>query len=132
MIFQYIQLEPKGRILIAEDELLVAENMKEALQASHFAVVGILATGEEVIAQFKNLDPDLVVMDIHLAGLIDGIQTAAVIHYTLKQIPILFVTAYAEDHFPQLENLNSQLTGFLTKPYDRGQLIDYVAQLLKV
>ena len=119
-----------SRILIVEDEMLVAENIKEILQENHYDVVGIISSGEEAITRFATLNPDLVLMDIHLSGAMNGIQTAIVIHYTLKQVPVLFLTAYGEEQIPPLIDTSSLLYDYLTKPYAREFLVDCIKQLL--
>src|SRR5262245_11396391 len=63
----------RPRILIVEDELLVAENIKEILQKGGYEVIAVISSGEEAIQEFTSLDPDLVMMDIRLAGSMDGI-----------------------------------------------------------
>jgi CheY-like chemotaxis protein len=120
----------RARILVVEDELLVAENLKEMLQTGGYEVIGILPSGEQAIVKFPALDPDLIMMDIRLAGSIDGIQTAIVIHYTLKKIPIIFLTAYPENQFPHLSAVQPPLYSYLTKPCDASELITTVETLL--
>ena len=124
------QAQKKQAILIVEDELLVAENIKELLLSAGYAIAGICSSGEEVLEHFLELNPDLILMDIRLAGPIDGIRTAYIIQEKLKAIPILFLTAYGEELIPELEDLKSNLFDLLTKPYDKVQIIQSVANLL--
>lgn len=119
------------RVLIVEDELLVAENTKEVLKASGFQVAGICRTGEEVIARFEKFNPDLVLMDIRLAGTLDGIQTAVVIHYTLRETPVLFMTAFTPGHFPHLSAVRRGLYDYITKPCEPPELIAHLRDLWK-
>jgi len=123
--------EKAPRILIVEDELLVAENVKEIVESAGYKVVGLLTSGEEVIERFTKLDPDLILMDIRLSGSIDGIQTAVVIHYTLKEVPIVFLTAYAEEQFPHLAAVPPPLFKYVNKPCDALELTQSIAELLK-
>ena len=115
-------------VLIVEDELLVAENIRELLNAAGYNVVAICTSGEEAIEIFEQMNPDLVLMDIRLAGHLDGIQTAAVIHQTFKQVPILFLTAYGEELIPEIGSVG--VCDLLTKPYDKTQVIQSIARLL--
>src|ERR1043166_1048822 len=69
-----------GRILIVEDEGIVADDLAETLQVMEYSVVAIVASGEEAITTTRDLQPDLVLMDIRLAGAMDGIEAA-------RQIP---------------------------------------------
>jgi CheY-like chemotaxis protein len=125
------QSKKQWRVLIVEDELLVAENIKELLGSAGFAIAGIYPTAEEAIENFREMDPDLVLMDIRLAGRLDGIQAAAVIHRDLKKIPILFLTAYGEELLPEIDSIDSGLFDLLTKPYDKLQILESVEHLLK-
>jgi len=123
--------EKARRILIVENELLVSENVKEIVESAGYEVVETLASGEAVIENFARLDPDLILMDIRLSGSIDGIQTAVAIHYTLKEVPIIFLTAYAEDQFPHLAAVPLPLFKFVTKPCDANELTQSIKELLK-
>ncbi|MCK7529473.1 MAG: response regulator [Ignavibacteriales bacterium] len=69
----------KIKILIAEDEQIVAKNIEKRLTADGYHVVASVATGEEAIEKVKNLSPDIILMDIKLKGKIDGIETADII-----------------------------------------------------
>jgi len=66
----------KVKVLIVEDELLVAQDLKLTLENHDFEVLDILDSGEEVLHQIDELKPDLILMDIQLAGDMDGIETA--------------------------------------------------------
>jgi len=133
-----IQKQPKSdserikwsSILIVEDELLVAENLKDALQKEGYKVTEVVSSAEEAVRRFSNLNPNLILMDIRLAGSMDGVQAAILIHETLKRVPILFLTAYPEDEFPHLIAIDRDLYAFLTKPYDLKQLTRTIEKLL--
>ena len=123
--------QKQKRILIVEDEMLVAENLKETLAEEGFNVIGIMTSGEETIQSFWDTDPDLVLMDIRLAGTLDGIQTAVILHSTMKPVPIIFLTAHAEDHFPHLSAVDRNRFIYLTKPCETMELSRAVARMLK-
>lgn len=120
----------KPRVLIVEDELLVAENLKEILQKSGLKVIAVISSAEKAIEQFMTLDPDLVIMDIRLEGSLDGIQAATMIHETLKKVPIIFLTAYPKEEFPHLLNLDSALYSYISKPYDPNEFSAALERLL--
>jgi len=122
--------QTSARIVIVEDELLVAENIKESLLAKGYNVVGIFSSGEEAIMEFPALNPDLILMDIRLSGTLDGIETATIIYRSLKRVPILFLTAYGEELVPGIESM-SLAYELLTKPYDKARMIESIAKLLK-
>lgn len=120
----------KPRVLIVEDELLVAENIKEILQTRGLNVIEVVSSAEKAIENFMTLDPDLVIMDVRLEGALDGIHAAMLIHETLKKVPILFLTAYRKDDFPHLLNLDSSLYSYISKPYDPAEFSAALEKLL--
>src|SRR5215203_3183362 len=120
----------RTRILVVEDERVVAENLKELLEDQGYTVVGIAESGEEAIAVFTDKDPDLILMDVQLSGRMDGIQTAIVIHYTMKPVRILFLTAHSKEQFPHLGAIRPPLYKYLIKPYHPKAVTDAVAELL--
>src|SRR3989339_342250 len=82
------------RILIVEDEAIVANDIKNTLEKLNYSVDGILDTGEDVLNIIKEKKLDLILMDVKLKGKIDGIETAK----RIKEfnIPIIYLTAYSE------------------------------------
>ena len=102
-------------IFVVEDETIVAEAIMSKLKKARYNVVGSAERGEEAIEEISKLHPDIVLMDIQLAGEIDGIDTAALIHKTHK-IPIIFLTAYVDA--PTLERAKQVSPfGYLIKPF---------------
>jgi PleD family two-component response regulator len=73
------------KILIVEDELLIAENMKELIEEAGFIVVGIYSSAEDALRHVARLKPDLIIMDVRLRGTLDGIQAARIIQQKLFQ-----------------------------------------------
>jgi DNA-binding response OmpR family regulator len=116
---QWKNVEKKApRVLIVEDELLVAENVKELLQTRGYIVIDVVSSAEKAFEIFSQLDPNLVIMDVRLQGSLDGIHAAIILHETFKKVPILFLTAYPKEDFPHLLNLDPALYSYVTKPYD--------------
>ncbi len=85
---------PSKKILIVEDEILIAEDLRLVLQRLGYQVVGIASSGIEAIQKAGKLYPDLVLMDVRLQGSLDGVETARQIRKAVD-IPIIYVTAYA-------------------------------------
>jgi len=83
-------------ILIIEDEAISALYLKNLLTRMQYAVLDIVATGENAILRAEELHPDLVLMDIRLAGEMDGIQSADIIHKNFD-IPVVFLTAHLDE-----------------------------------
>jgi signal transduction histidine kinase len=110
----------KTKILVVEDEAIVAEDIASRLENMGYEIVDILATGEEAIAIAKNTQPDLVLMDIILQGKIDGVEAAREIRTHFK-IPVVYLTANADD-----KTLNrAQITepfGYILKPFKEKEL----------
>lgn len=108
------------KILVVEDEALLAEDIAENLEEMNFTVAGFASTGKEAIRKSKSLKPDLILMDIRLRGTMDGIEAATEIRKQ-NQCAIVFQTAYAED--PTLERATSaEPYGYLVKPVGKREL----------
>ena len=108
------------KILIVEDELLIAKNLSQKLEKLGYEIADIVSCGADAIERAGEMKPDLILMDIVIKGDIDGIATAAIIHEKLD-IPIIYTTAYADDETLQrAENTGSY--GYLLKPFKEREL----------
>jgi CheY-like chemotaxis protein len=85
-----------ARILIVEDEGIIALAFRRLVTALGHTVVGRAASGHEAITQATALQPDVVLMDIHLRGVMDGIDAARHIR-ALAPMPVIYVSAYADE-----------------------------------
>jgi CheY-like chemotaxis protein len=81
------------RILLVEDEAFVAMSLSRALPRLGYQICRVLASGEEALESVETDQPDLILMDIHLVGAWDGIQTAERIRVR-HNMPIVFMTGY--------------------------------------
>jgi len=115
------------KILIIEDEKVIALDMKWILEQNGFEVVGISATGEEAIAIAEKSKPDLILMDIILQGDMDGIETAKLI-FKKEKIQSLFCTANGDENTIQ-ELKEFQYAGFLKKPLDEEDLLENIRDI---
>lgn len=122
--------QSRARILIVEDERLVAEDIKEVLENAGHQVAGIFSTGEAVLKNLNKARPDLIIMDVRLKGALDGIQTAIAIHESIEEIPIIFVTAHPESEYPELISLKPSSFGYVTKPFQNERLLSSIKKLL--
>lgn len=108
------------RILIVENEGLVGCDMAASLGKLGYLVTGICASGEEALERFDEMRPDLVLLDVHLAGELDGIETATRLQQR-SQVAILYVTACAD-----LETVararETKPQGYLLKPFNQDEL----------
>ncbi len=82
----------KTRVLIVEDDMIIAANISLQLSKLGYEITGIESRGEEAIIHARLNTPDLVLMDINLKGSIDGIETAYAMQNT-SDIPIVYITA---------------------------------------
>jgi signal transduction histidine kinase len=103
------------RILVVEDEAIVARDLEMSLMRLEYEVVGTETRGEWAIVQAERTRPDLVLMDIRLRGAVDGIEAAAEIWRRLE-IPTVFLTAYADEETVQRAR-GSGSFGYLVKPF---------------
>ena len=102
------------KVMIVEDELITAEAIAILLKKLNYEPVAIVSSGEEAITTLKSLDLDLILMDIILAGAIDGIEAAQIIK-TNYNIPIIFITAYGDKKTLDRAKL-SEPYGYIVKP----------------
>ena len=110
----------RPRILVAEDEALVAADLAESLRDMGFEPVAVVPTGELAVKHAREDAPDLILMDIRLQGEMDGIQAATLIHEG-PGCPVVFLTAYAEG--PILERAKAaEPYGYLVKPVNLREL----------
>ena len=110
----------KASILVVEDEAIVRADMEDYLKTFGYRIAGSVATGEEARRLARELGPDLVLMDIMLAGKMDGIQAGKHIQSKLG-IPVVFVTAHADEHTLERAKLNAPF-GYILKPFNDREL----------
>lgn len=109
-----------ARILIVEDEILVAREMATYLHEMQHEVVGIAIDAETVLQRVAATQPDLVLIDINLPGEQDGIALANEIRCRF-QIPIVYVTAYADNATLERAKLTHPF-GYVLKPFNQQDL----------
>ncbi|MBT9507522.1 response regulator [Rhodoferax sp.] len=110
----------KPRILVVEDEIIVARDIQAQLQTLGYEPVGHAARGLEAIDLAGELRPDLVLMDIQLAGTMDGIAAAQAIR-TQFALPVVFLTAFAADDTLARVKLTEPF-GYVLKPFTEREL----------
>lgn len=108
------------KILVVEDEVIVALEIQHYLEHLGYEVVDNVTTGEEAIEKALSLMPDLILMDVRLDGEIDGIEAGCKIRET-RDIPIVFLTAYGDKETMHRAHLASP-GGYLLKPFDTRSL----------
>ena len=119
------------RVLIVEDERLIAENLKYVLEEKGYEVIGIASSGDEAVLQGTTAFPDIVLMDIRIQGQFDGIEAAKRIRaFQGRDLPIIFLSAYAADHFPHLKDLRTDSYRYMKKPYSPVELFGVIRNML--
>ena len=108
-----------AKILLVEDEMVEAMNLKRSLQAMGYDVMAIASYGEEAIEKANTLKPDIILMDILLKGKMDGITAAQAI--SKHEIPVIYISALPDDATVN-RALISAPYGYLVKPYDIRKL----------
>jgi AmiR/NasT family two-component response regulator len=117
-----------NRILIVEDERLVAEDLRDCLTHFGYDVVGIVASGEKAIDRVAELRPDLVLMDIHLSGQIDGVTAGGVIRMR-HGTPVVYLTAFSNDQ-TLARARETDAFGFIVKPFQEKGVIAAIEMAL--
>jgi PAS domain S-box-containing protein len=110
----------KSKILIVEDEWIIANDIKSSLKDLGYNVVAVAATGNEAIEKAKSQTPDLILMDIVLQGDIDGIEASKQI-MTYLDMPVVYLTAYTDDKRLK-QAKKSGAYGYLIKPFKDREL----------
>jgi two-component system, response regulator PdtaR len=116
------------RVLVVEDDFLIAMQTEVALTAAGFEVVGPAATAEEAVALAGEAQPTLAVMDIRLASSRDGIDAARQLYQDFA-IRCIFATAHDDVHTRGRAEPYAPL-GWLPKPYTMASLVAVVAEAL--
>ncbi|MBW2558073.1 MAG: response regulator [Deltaproteobacteria bacterium] len=113
-------MNKKPKILIVEDERIIALETRRKLESMGYDVSAIVSSGEEAIIKSEELHPDLVLMDIVLTGEMDGVEAAGQIHIRFG-IPVVYVTTDVSD--ARLEHITrSEPFGCLFKPFEDMEL----------
>jgi len=108
------------RILIVEDEYILALDLKKQLTELGYQVVAHVATVEHAVLCAKQKKPDLILMDIKIHGPIDGIETARIIHLDLD-VPIVYLSAYSDQTFLKRAKVARPFK-YLVKPVNKQEL----------
>lgn len=122
--------EPAGsaRLLVVEDDAIVARDVQRYLEGAGFEVPTTVRTGEEAVRAARETGPDLVLMDIRLAGEMDGIEAAGIIQEE-RYVPVIYVSAYTDES--TMERVRASAShAFLVKPFSYSELASEVRSAL--
>ena len=123
--------EEKAKILIVEDESLIAEDVHKMLQKWGYRVLGIATCGTQAIELAKEERPDLILMDIRIKGDVNGVEAAIMIesHYK-RAVPVIFITAVPVRLYSLIKSIDPCL--YLNKPFTEQELKHCIEQKLKM
>lgn len=121
-------MKGEQKILIVEDEAVPALFLKKKMERSGFQVVDVVASGEAAIESAFAHNPDLILMDILLAGRITGVQAMREIR-KVHAMPVIFLTGY-NDPGIRKEAIAVERSRLMTKPYIMNDLLDEVRSFL--
>ena len=110
----------KKKILIVEDEIIIAMNMQNMLEEKGYDVIGIYSTGEEVLEKINEEIPDIIIMDVVLSSKIDGITAYERIKKEYD-IPIIYQTAYNDEETIR-RVITTEPYGYIMKPVKENEL----------
>ncbi|MAG12990.1 MAG: histidine kinase [Spirochaetales bacterium] len=110
----------KEKILVVEDEGLVALSLKKCLESLGYDVPATAAASDEVVKKTAEISPDLILMDIRLKGDVDGIELAEWLKQTYK-IPVVFLTAHSDQKTLERAKQTAPF-GYIVKPFEEKSL----------
>ena len=113
-----------SKIMIVEDERLVALSIKEILILEGHEVCGVTNSASQALKEISSNLPDLVIMDIRIKGQVDGIEAAKAIKDKFG-VPSIFLTAYSDDYLLERAKKAEPL-GYILKPFKPDELISVV------
>jgi PAS domain S-box-containing protein len=111
---------PSVQVLVVEDESTIAITIEDTLKSFGYSVPAIVCSGEQAIQKVAEMQLDLVLMDIRLEGIMDGVEAAEQIRSDFN-IPVVYLTAYMDDSTVQRAMITEPF-GFILKPFEPREL----------
>lgn len=118
------------KVLIVEDNRIIALDIKESLEEFGFNVVGTVSRGEKALSWFSSNYCDVVIMDINLEGRLNGLETAKYIIEDIK-IPIVIISAQTDDYSIQFAK-EIGIQEYITKPASPEQIANSIKRVLNL
>lgn len=115
------------KFLIAEDEFIIALEIKQLIEDMGFEVTSLVSTALEAITKSETDNPNIILMDVKLSGSLNGIEAANIIRYK-HSIPIIFLTNKNNEHILE-EDKSPQKHRAIKKPVDILQLSEIIRQI---
>lgn len=117
------------KIMVVEDEVIIAMSYTVALRKAHFNVPNVIETGEEAVKAILSEKPDLVLMDITLKGKMDGIDAAEQI-LKRRAVPIIFMSGNGDTETKK-RALSINPTGYFNKPVNLKVILSKIEKIVK-
>lgn len=115
-------MENKVKILVVEDEFIIAEEISEILKNNGYDVIGTVANCIETLEIISTNKPDVILLDIHIDGPLDGIETAVKIRKEYNDIAIIYLTAFSDENFVKRAK-ETNPAAYIVKPFDERNLL---------
>ena len=115
-------------ILIVEDEIIIANDIKMSLEKFGYHIIDMVRTGEAALKMVKETDPDLVLVDIKLNGKLDGIDITNTIQQDFH-VPVIYITAFSNQKTIDKAKLTAPY-GYITKPFEDKELFTSIEMAL--
>jgi CheY-like chemotaxis protein len=119
----------KKRILIVEDEGIIALDIRKRLESLGYDVSSVVDSGEKAIEEVRKLRPDLIIMDIVLKGKISGIEASTLI-WKILQIPVIYITSSFDEDDQLICKCSNLNYDFIIKPFNQEDFQLKVTQAL--
>ncbi len=117
----------RKRVVIADDEAIIRQDLREMLTNLGYLVVGAVGDGRSAVNQARELKPDLVIMDIRMPDM-DGIEAAKIL--TQEGIcPVLLLSAYSQRDLVE-RAADAGVSGYVIKPFDETNLLPAIEIVL--
>src|SRR5215208_7882135 len=114
----------RSRILIVEDEGIVAADIVMCLEDGGYEVTGVAASADDAILEASRTCPDLVLMDIRIQGNLDGIEAADLL-YNRFGVPVIYLTAHGDPETLERAKKTEPMA-FLLKPFRQAELTNAI------
>jgi two-component system, response regulator PdtaR len=116
------------RVLIVEDESIVAEDLRNTLEDWGNTVIGAVSNGRTALEIAREFRPDFVLMDVKINGDLNGVETALVIDsFFQEEVPVVFLSAHASHDYPVLKAVTKYV--YLNKPFSSEELLRAIKSL---
>lgn len=116
------------KVLIVEDEVIIALDLVHQLQSIGYDLISIVNSGEEALRAAKESKPDIVLMDIKIKGQFNGLYVARELN-GIYHIPIIFVSAYSDPETEEMAEKNSPCC-YIHKPFTSEELREAIDKVI--